>query len=97
MFSEITYPQAARALNDVTVDAQQLADRYIRAVDMNFVSRMDGALGEFEDILDEFPDSNVIDASQAERIHECLTDLAALCLAQVAIVAAKYPAVLGGA
>ena len=42
-------------------------------------------------MFDEYPNSDVFDEGQAERIYEAFTDLAGLATAQAAIVLEQHP------
>lgn len=70
------------------------AQRYTTRESTDFLGRINAAIGEVEDIFDEFPNSDVIDHDQADRLHEAFIDLAALAAAQIALIEVQHPHVL---
>ena len=72
-----------------------MANCYAHRESTDALGRMDQALADVQDVFDEFPDSSVIDRDQAERLDEALTDLAALALAQVALLRNEHPFLAG--
>jgi len=80
----ITYTRSVLAALQVELGDIQYASELRCRQEIDVLGRLDQALGDVQDIFDEYPDSNVLDAGQVEFLHEAFTTIAALALSQLA-------------
>jgi hypothetical protein len=84
--------RARAALPERVTDAGALAGHYVSRESTDFLGRLDDAFSEVQNVFDDYPDGDV-PLEAAHLAFEAFETIAALALAQLALLRAMYPTV----
>ena len=82
--------RARAALPERVTDAGALAGHYVSRESTDFLGRFDDAFGEVQNVFDDHPDGDV-PLEAAHTAFEAFETIAALALAQLALLRAMHP------